>query len=165
MQEFKADLDRKMAPEVEVTMLCRGGTGLQYIKDNIEQARGFDMLLVMTGGNDVANGKPFSFFQKKYSEITAEARHRGVRAIVFSSIWPRKDTNFNNCIRQLNDRSPHNANSLDAVARNNGAVFWDWDRRQPLQTFDGVHLKRRGYQRSIVYLVAAIVWAKNHTLS
>ena len=156
MQEFKHQMDRKLGWELEVTVLCQGGTGLEYVRQNINMATGFDMLVVMTGGNDVANGKDETFLEYQYGEIAMRAHYIGVQEVVFTSIWPRKDRGFNDYIKELN------SSKLKKYAVEYGAIFWLWDKRQPFFTEDGVHLSRRGYQRAVEYLTSAILWTKNN---
>ena len=42
--------------EVSVSFLHRGGAELQFVLQNMDQAIGFDIVIVMAGGNDLANG-------------------------------------------------------------------------------------------------------------
>lgn len=156
MIEFRGALDRKMGNGGEVSFLYRGGVGLQFVMDSMHEAAGYDMLVVMAGGNDLASGAPEAYFDYCYDRILLEARRLRIKATVFTSLWPRQNAVYNTKLKQINK------NMLDKYKGHLDAVFWQWDKRQPMRTYDRVHLERRGYERAIGYLVAAIVWTKNH---
>lgn len=158
MIEFKESLDRKLGAGGEATFLCRGGVGLQFVIDRMSEAGGYDIVVVMAGGNDLASGAPDSFFTRCYDRIRSEAQRLRVKITIFTSIWPRQCTAYNNRLRPLMENMMARYTNLPDV------VFWQWDRRQSLKTYDGVHLHKRGYQKAVTYLLAPIVWAQNNKL-
>jgi lysophospholipase L1-like esterase len=159
MEEFRTELTRKLAYRgASVRLMFKGGAHLNFIEDNLEQLRGFDVVVVMAGGNDLSSGASEGYFEALYSRIYRGALRVGVRAVVFTSIWPRQDSRFNSKARSISRRMERKYEDHPYV------VFWQWDRRQTFRTYDGVHLPVNGYRRAILYLTSPIMWTITHRL-
>lgn len=138
---------------IELEFIHRGGSGTNFVLQNTHRARGFDIVIVMAGGNDIANGASMDFIKSQFRLIAKNLLNTGVKSVIFTSIWPRKDTAFNRKIRILN-------NNIKLEYEGNPRVTgWNWDRRQSFKTYDTVHLEKRGYKKGFKYLVSAILWA------
>ena len=142
--------------EVSVSFSHRGGAGLNFVINNLEQARGFDILVIMAGGNDLTRGAKIPYFQQTYDTIEETARELGVQQVIITSFWPRRAPSYNQMARE------HHEYFEDHFIVNGLMTFWSWDRRQSFRTFDGVHLEQKGYQKAIKYLIAPILWAIKH---
>ena len=142
--------------EVSVSFSHRGGAGLNFILNNIEQARGFDILIIMAGGNDLTRGAKIPYFKQTYDTIEEMARELGVKQVIITSFWPRRAPAYNHMARE------HHEYFEDHFRTNRLMTFWNWDRRQAFRTYDGVHLEQRGYQKAVRYLIAPILWSIKH---
>ena len=138
---------------MSVTFVHKGGAQLHFVHCNLEQARGYDILIVMAGGNDLASGAKLDYYRRYYDIIETEAREMGVQQVIITSFWPRQDSAYNTMVRQ------HHEYWTAHYDHHNLMTFWTWDRRQCFRTYDGIHLEQRGYQKAIRYLIAPILWA------
>lgn len=145
---------RERLAGIETNFMGAGGSGSEFVLSNAWRADGYRVVIVMTGGNDLANGHSLPHIIRQYQLIADSLlSRRGVEAVIFPSIWPRRDNRFNGGATQLADCIQH-------LFRNNSRVaLWRWDRRQPFRTYDGVHLTQNGYRRAMRYLVPIILWA------
>lgn len=135
MTEYRDILDDKLAYlNTTISYLFRGGAHLNFVEDHSAQARGFDILIVMVGGNDLASGASSTYFRACYHRIVVSALNLGVKSVIFPSIWPRQSVEFNRRARQ------HSVWMNEQYDQHPLVIFWQWDRRKPSQTYDSVHL-------------------------
>ena len=141
---------------VSIEWLHRGGAGITFAETNTHRARGHLLVVLMLGGNDIANGMSPEELSERIRRVVDRLLQEGPHCVIVPSIWPRQDGSFNNQIRKYADimESRHHSNPV--------LTFWRWDNRQSWRTYDGVHLQQRGYERAIRTLVAMIVWAIHH---
>ena len=145
--------DKLNRGEVSVSFIHRGGAELHFILQNLDQARGFDILIIMAGGNDLANGAQLPYYSTYYNYIEEKARELNISQVIITSLWPRHNPAYNAMARQ------HFEYWSDFYNQHNLIAFWSWDRRQSYRTYDGIHLEQRGYEKAIRYLIAPILWA------
>ena len=148
--------DKLHRGQMEIEFFAKGGAKLHHVLQKLHEARGFDIMVLMVGGNDLSSGAGRHHFERYYSLIADRARSLGVQNIIITSIWPRADREFND-IAYL-----HNDYMMQKYLHHPFITFWTWDRRQPFGTFDGVHLYERHYEKAITYLLAPINWVVNH---
>ena len=139
--------------EVSVSFLHRGGAELQFILQNMDQARGFDIVIVKASGNDLANGAQPPYYSYYYDSIEAKARELNISQVIITSLWPRHNPSYHAVARQ------HFKYWSGHYSQHNFITFWSWDRRQSYRTYDGTHLEQRGYEKAVQYLIAPILWA------
>lgn len=148
---------RERMAGIEIEFRGVGGTGTSFVLQNAHLACGFNIVIIMTGGNDLANGKSIAHILGEYQRIAdSYLEWRDVEAVLFTSIWPRQNRIFNRKAREILQEMDRR------YYRHPFITAWAWDRRQPFKTYDGVHLQGRGYQRAATYLVPAILWAVYH---
>lgn len=141
---------------VELRFIGKGGSGLQYIIDNSDLAHGYDIVILMTGGNDLHNGASLTQMITDYSYATALLMAEGVQQIVITALWPRKDAAYNSAARLLAERMEARYFGHPVI------THWLVDRRQSFYTYDGVHLVTDGYRHATQFLSAAIIWVLRH---
>ena len=141
--------------EVSVDWLHQGGAGVSFAERNIRRARGYLIVIIMLGGNDIANGMSPEQLADRMNQVANDILDEGPHCVIIPSLWPRQNKIFNNH-RSYADRMEERY-FMDPVI-----TFWRWDVRQTWSTYDGVHLERRGYERAVRTIVAMIVWAINH---
>ena len=129
---------------------------MDFVLRELQQARDFDVVVIMAGGNDLSTGVTLPQFEAAYSNIEYAARRANIKSVVVASIWPREDGHFNRLARR------HSEFFSNIWYQHDLFTFWHWDRRQAFRTYDGVHLERRGYRKATRYLVAPILWALKH---
>lgn len=154
--QFHQLVDEKLQG-VPVDWVHQGGSGLDFPRRKLRDISGYKIVVVMTGGNDLANGSSVEEVVANYQRLAEDLlRGSSVQAVVITSIWPRHDRVFNARARAV-------ATRLSSLFYGNPQVnFWSWDRRQPWRTRDGTHLTPRGYRKAASYLVAAVVWTIHH---
>ena len=141
---------------VRVDWWHKGGAGISYAEECLPYIRGYKVIIVMLGGNDIDNGMSPAQLQQRVAWITNEMLKRGPDCVIVPSIWPRQNFFFNNTIRYYADVMERQYFGDPSV------TFWRWDNRQSWKTYDGVHLPLAGYERAIRTIVSMIVWAINH---
>lgn len=144
---------------VELRWLYQGGAGVAWAEVNRSAVRGCHVVVLMVGGNDLANGLSIGQLADRVHQLAVDmVSSHGVGCVVVTSLWPRRLARYN---RQAGDY----ASLMEQRLSPNGPViFWRWDRRQPWSTCDGVHLTGHGYWRAATYLVAAVVWALSNRI-
>ena len=142
--------------DVVIKWVHRGGADITFAESNVHRARGHQLVIVMLGGNDIANGTSPEDLATQTGRLVDNLHLQGPDNVIVPSIWPRQSRSFNDRIMRYADimESRHYRDPV--------LTFWRWDNRQPWRTYDGVHLLRRGYERATRTLVAMIVWAINH---
>ena len=143
---------------VSIDWRFRGGAYLDFAEREVERAYGYDIIVMMVGGNDLDRGTPRASIEASYARMENLARIRGVKRLIVTSIWPRRDANFN-AVARTHARV---CSSLYQNLRRNLITFWEWDERQPFRTYDGVHLEHHGYEKAVKYLLAPILWVIKH---
>lgn len=155
LAEFR-HLTQARLETVNLTYIGIGGTGLQYVINNAELAHGYDIVILMTGGNDLDNGASETQLITDYSFAASLLMAEGVQQILITAIWPRQNAQFNSAARDL-------AEKLEARYYGHPIItFWLSERRQSFFTIDGVHLSSEGYQSASRYLASAIIWVLRH---
>lgn len=157
--EFEHVARQKLSQgQVRISFYYRGGAGLRFIEENMEVARGYDLLVVMAGGNDLDNGASYTSMVAMYDRIVRKAMEKNIRAVAITSVWPRSNRAFNQRARYLSERLDVHYATRDQV------MFWMWDRRQRYRTIDGVHLLRKAYKKAVSYLLGVVLWCVNNML-
>lgn len=159
MAEFRHILQAKLHHNrIRVNFVHRGGAHLSFAESEVKKAYGYDIVLIMVGGNDLDRGATIPYFEASYRRIETAARERGITQIIITSVWPRHNGLFNHRATLLTQH-------LWTLFQYNQLVtFWQWDYRQSFMTYDGVHLMLRGYRKAISYLLAPILWAVKHKI-
>ena len=155
LAEFRDVLDSKVW-NATIDFLHQGGARLDFAIDNAHRAANYDITVVMLGGNDIGRGSSAAAVAEKTQVAVDALVQQGSKSVIVMSIWPRNDQSFNRkaaAVSQILDARYHYERNVN---------FWVWDRRQPMATYDGVHLLQRGYRRAARYLVAPIVWTIRH---
>ena len=106
---------------MSVTFVHKGGAQLHFVYCNLEQARGYDILIVMAGGNDLASGAKLEYYRRYYDIIETEAREMGVQQVIITSFWPRQDSAYNTMVCQ------HHEYWTVHYDHHNLMTFWTWD--------------------------------------
>lgn len=159
MVQHRQILDRKNGNNTTVDFIFRGGAHLSFVEDQLKHiAHRYHILIVMAGGNDLSSGALRVHFQAAYDRIANLAFNAGIKVVAIPSLWPRQSGIFNRAVQD------HSYVFGDLYRGNPQMVFWQWDRRQPLRTYDGVHLFDYGYRRSISYLFSLIRWTIKNRL-
>lgn len=138
----------------------KGGAGVQWAEEQRFCAMGNSVVILMIGGNDIANGMSPMQLADRLTHLAYEMIDIGTQcphgqlpaAVAICSLWPRSDSVYNAKARQfaaIMERRLHG---------NSQVTYWLWDYRQPFHNCDGVHLTKHGYTQAIKYLVAVIVW-------
>lgn len=145
--------------KVKVDWLYQGGAGISYAEQQSHNTRGYRMVILMVGSNDLANGLSPQQLADRVSHWAASIiQQYNVETVVLTSPWPRANKAYNTSLRQY----------VSIMERrffgNPEITYWLWDRRQPTRTYDGVHLEQGGYKKAVIYLIAAIIWVINHNL-
>jgi len=113
-----------------------------YLSLNMDQAQGFDVLVVVAGGNDLDNGAKRPYFDTTYDQIDQEARFYGVRKVIITSLWPRWYGRYNRSARRHEEY-------MEAKFRGHRRIiFWTWDERQSFCTYDWSTLAAKRTQES-----------------
>ena len=149
-------LDWKLKNGVVTNMIWRGGAGLSFVLENLQMARGCDLVVIMAGGNDIDAGAPYDELCEMMILIWQKSRSLNIGATLFLSHWPRENQVYNDKIESANQDLRVRFGPLPNVA------FWQWDRRLPLERIDSVHLADYCYESAIKYLFGAIKWAFDH---
>lgn len=144
---------------VEVRWLHRGGAGIHFIESNLHRVIGSKMVVLLIGGNDIANGiSPHQLADRVCHIAFRMVKEFGVETVAVTSLWPRADGIYNRRARCYADIMENRLFGDPQV------TFWLWDRRQPWRSCDGAHLTQHGYKRAMTYLVAVVVWLVNNNL-
>ena len=138
--------------QMEVEFFAKGGAKLHHVLQKLHEARGFDIMVLMVGGNDLSSGAGKHHFERYYDLIAERARRLGIKSVIITSIWPRANREFNRFAYL------HNNYMMEKYMNDPFVTFWIWDSRQPFGTFDGVHLYEKYYEKAITYLLAPIMW-------
>lgn len=155
LSEFRHRVESRLN-NVVITFIGIGGATTSTLMNRIETARGYDIVCLMVGGNDVSNGISANSLVQSYEELATTLWNLGIRTVVFASMWPRADRSFNRMIGRVSQIMENRYMGHRRI------VFWKWDRRQPMRTYDGVHLTVHGYKKACVYLVSLLVWVLHH---
>ena len=158
INEFMPLIDSKLRQGyVTVDLEFRGGSGLSFAEERLRRARGYDIVIIMVGGNDLDRGATHVCFEHAYAVFERLARQAGIRSVIITSLLPRQDPWFNTRARQ------HFRECWDRYygRRDSIITFWQWDLRQPFRTIDGVHLERPAYRKAVKSLLAPILWVVN----
>ena len=142
---------------VAIDFVARPGGSMAFAYQQIQLASRYDIVIVMLGGNDLANGASVPALVDQAHRVAGALLSVGVRRVVFPSIWPRWNGAFNAKAWQY---------SMQIERRYQGCydiTGWIWDRRQPWLTYDGVHLEQAGYKKASRYLLSIVIWAIHHT--
>ena len=157
MSVFSHLLEEKLhRGQMRVDFMFRGGAKLDWVLHNIDEAEGYDILVVMAGGNDLSSGATKHYFDRHYQWLEEQAWRLRLKSVIITSIWPRGDRQYNRMALA------HNTYMVHKYFPNPFVTFWEWDLRQPFRTVDGVHLEQKGYKKSMTYLLAPINWVVNH---
>ena len=73
----------------------RGGAGIRFVEENIEQTSKAKMVILMIGGNDIDNGMPVLKLVDRLEKVAKAILREGLEVVGIASIWPRQDTRFN----------------------------------------------------------------------
>ena len=146
LMEFRYIIDHKLK-WTNVQFIHRGGAQLNFVEENLYRAYGCDILIVMAGGNELEHAS-LGYYETVYERIVQNARENGIQAIVFPSLWPRAQSNYNRKALQVAERMDEKYWLHPYV------ISWMWDKRQPMRTIDGVHLHPSGYKKAMRYLIA-----------
>ena len=104
MSEFSYLLESKLnRGEVEVFFLYRGGAKLIHVLDDIDAARGYDVLVIMAGRDDLSSGAGRHHYDGCYHCLENRAKHMGIKAVVITSLWPRADQFYNRMVYWHNE--------------------------------------------------------------
>jgi hypothetical protein len=122
----------KKLKHVKFYFYHQGGAHLDFVENNLHRAEGFDILVVMAGGNELLEASK-QYYMAAHDRILTACRELGIRVTIFPSIWPRGDRQFNIKAKQL---AEFMAESFQDHPR---AVHWMWDRRLPMKNYDGTH--------------------------
>ena len=142
--------------DVRVEWLHRGGAGISLAEQNISRVSHYSLVILMLGGNDLANGMTTQELADRVNRVATEMLQKGPDCIIVPSIWPRWDDAFNVRVRKYADFMDNRH------MRDPGLVFWRYDNRQSWRTYDGIHLLPKGYERATRTLVSMIVWTIHH---
>jgi lysophospholipase L1-like esterase len=142
----------KKVNNIEITWVCRGGTGLEFVEKTIPQTRNFHLVVILSGGNDMANGVPPPVVADKLMYLSNRILQEGVRNVCIGSIWPRSNRPFNKMCARLGD------DLYRSLYQDPSITFWQWDRRLAYKNYDGVHLYHSGYRNAAHHLASMILW-------
>lgn len=158
--EFKDIFDWKLRDgSIELNFLYKGGAHLHDVEEKFDDLPVADLLVLMVGGNDVADGATDSYVEASYERVLRRALDRGFKAVTMTSLWPRFNGRYNEKIFRLN------STLFEKYDKCSNARYWLWDERQPFKTTeDRVHLEKKGYRKAAFYLIGAIVCSINHML-
>ena len=152
-----ADRMRSRIRDVRIDLLYRGGTGIQFGMNNVTEARAYDIVVIMLGGNDIANGASIHNITRRLEDL-ANALIRSVRHVIITSIWPRQNRSFNSTAQQITEYL------LQRYRNHRDITFWTQDRRLSMALIDGTHLRPRAYQRAAMYILSPILWTIRNRL-
>ena len=76
----------------------RGGAGIRFVEENIEQISKANMVILMISGNDIDNG-----MVDRLQKVAKAILREGPEVVGIASIWPRQDTRFNKKIKELEE--------------------------------------------------------------
>lgn len=142
--------------QVRLDWECRGGAVIDTIYDRRALARGYDIVLLMVGGNDLANGADVRTVCHGLSDLADRILAQGVGTVVITALWPRRNRRYNHRARLITERLGRRYEGDRQV------VFWRTDKRLPRRLVDGVHLYPGGYFKAARYLLSAILWTIRH---
>lgn len=152
-------LIREHLQQVDVRWLWRGGAGIEWAEQQIEQAVRARIIILFIGGNDLANGwcSPLQLADRM-GRLAQDFLNAGAELVVIPSLWPRSNAVYNSAARGY-------ATLMEASFYGHPEIsFWLWDRRQSWLNYDGIHFAPHGYELAIRYLVAIVIWVINHNL-
>ena len=144
--------------QVSVRWNWRGGAGISWAEQQVGHCAGFQLVVIMIGGNDLANGCTAAELAERMGRLAQQILREGAELVVIPSLWPRSNVSYNALARQYASIM-ENSYSYDPRI-----TFWLWDRRQAWRNYDGVHFLPHGYQQAMRYLIAMAVWVLNHNL-
>jgi lysophospholipase L1-like esterase len=158
MQPHSHALERLQS--ITVDWAFRGGATTKFAEEQVDKADGHQVVVIMLGGNDLANGMPVdTLVERLHALAYSYLRKPQVKCVVLPSVWPRGDEAFNRKAATLSEQ-------LEIKYRGHPSItYWQWDKRQSWRNSDGVHLLDNGYRRAVRYLSSAILWAIHHRLS
>lgn len=147
-----------MQHDDSVTFIGVGGATTASLLRRTHVAETFDMVVLMVGGNEIANGMTATSLIRDYEHLASALFNLGVKEVAITSIWPRANRMFNRTATRVAEQMMSKYDRL----RTTGLVFWAWDRRQPMRTCDGVHLTRHGYMRAVRTVMSLCCWLLRH---
>ena len=68
--------------------------GIQYGIDRTEEARLRDIVIIMLGGNDLANGMSIPTVIRQLEDLANGLLRHGAQHVVITAIWPRQKYGF-----------------------------------------------------------------------
>ena len=120
MSEFSYLLESKLnRGEVEVFFLYREGAKLNHVLDNINAARGYEVLVIMAGGNDLSSGAGRHCYYRYYHCLENQAKQMSINAVVITTLWPRADKFYNRMVYW------HNEYMMENYWDHPFVTFWD----------------------------------------
>ena len=125
---------RQKLQNVDLDFIHRGAAGIQFGMDRSKDARGYDIVIVMLGGNDIANGASSYNVSRRLVDLADELLERGVQHMVITTIWPRASKSFNRTAREVSEYL------LRIYRDHHDITCWAQDRRLPMTVVDGTHL-------------------------
>lgn len=144
--------------QVEVRWDWRRGAGIEWAEQQVQQASGSQIVVLLVGGNDIDSGMSPLQLADRIGHLSQQLLDAGAKLVAIPSLWPRSSARYNAAARSyasLMERRFHGHPEIS---------FWLWDRRQSWRNYDGVHFTRHGYRLALRYLVAIVVWLINHNL-
>jgi hypothetical protein len=151
------DIITQKIKDVQVDFVSRGGATLGFVEGSMHRTQGYDVLVVMAGGNELHKAEP-GYYYAAHDRIMDSAKRLGIRSVIFPAIWPRSDRVFNERARRLSLLMEQR------YWRDPYAVHWIWDRRQSMRNYDRVHLENKGYKKAMNYFISMILWTIKHKL-
>ena len=86
---------------IQLSFLHREGVGIQYGIDRTEEAQSRDIVIIMLGGNDLANGMSISTVIRQLEDLANGLLRHGAQHVVITAIWTRQNRLFNDRARQV----------------------------------------------------------------
>ena len=132
-----------------ITWMHKGGSGIGFIYNCKRQIVNYDVVVIATGGNDIANGKGSRELAHNFYTVCQELL-RVNNFVIVCSQWPRANRVYNDNISAFNYYLEY------IFSGSESAKFRWWDRRLKFATFDGVHL--HSYHRAARHLASMILF-------
>ena len=110
----------------------------------------YDLIVFAIGSNDLDQGKsPYNLIQDLFHHAWQYVYNQHTPKVVVMSLFPRAATSVNHKINVFN----HMLKSYS----NDYCVGWLWSKKLTMRLrFDGVHLTKLCYKRSLKYLASPI---------
>lgn len=144
-QVFRRDLIQN----AHISWMHRGGSGVGFIHSCRRQIINFDIVVIATGSNDLANGRRPRELAEEFLAACQELRKVNHFVIVCSQ-WPRANTLYNTNVYAFN------CHLESMLSRHQSIAFRWWDRRVKFATYDGVHL--HSYDRAARHLASMVLF-------